>query len=325
MILDISDRSVLIKHVVRKGADAPFPPPEIQMGQNGLYYSNRGDINVRGNGQDIAEVDLLIIDHNDMVGFAEIVTSASELKELEAEIMYKKRLLGYLFGQATVPFILFSSVDLSRSSILQRLVKVTESTLIVTQPVEEIKSLLTSHDIRGIPRKPVHHPKLISLDVVQPKRSFDYKVIHDLRRDRVLQHMMSENPRKSLKMGDEIPPLAKKVILGALRPSAIRTLWKEIDFVIKEKSLTVDEALKRYSKIVIALDLPGYDPVIYMRSRNKKEYLKMVPRKTSGWRIESKRTPRMTGFFLWLESIHPSVGPGVAEQYAQIFLKMSGK
>jgi hypothetical protein len=34
----------------------------------------------------------------------------------------------------------------------------------------------------------------------------------------------------------------------------------------------------------------------------------MVPSKADGFKFESRRTPHMAGFFLWLESVRPALG-----------------
>lgn len=320
MVLDIAGKSDLIASIVRKGADAPFPPAEIGPGDNGLFYSNRGDIKICGNGQDIAEVDLLLVDATGAIAFAEIVTSPADLKGLEQEVHYKKRLLGYIYGQASVPFLLFSSVDISRSSIIQRLVREPDSVLIVTRPCDELKGLMRSADTRGVPRKPVQNPKFISLDAIQPPRKFDYKLLHDMRRDRALQVLMAGGGREEVARPDEIPPIVKKILFGALFESGIRTFCGEEGLVIRDHHHSCEDVMKRFSKVILAVDIPGFEPVIYLRVRNKKEYLKMVPRKTGGFRVESKRSPRMKGFFWWLESIEPTLGARVMQRYAEEFL-----
>ncbi len=321
IMLDISMESDHISGLVRKGADAPFPTIEVKMGQNGLFFSNRGDINIRGNGQDIAEVDLLFTAGDGRIGFAEIVTSGSDLRELEEEVHYKKSLLGYLYGQPSVPFILFSSVDISRSSVIRRLVKETESVLIMTRSCEELKPLLKRTSIKGIPRQPIRHPKLIDLSILQPRRQFNYKNIHDRRKDRLMKEMMKRKSPDEFIKKDDMPPIVKKILFGAVHESASKLLWEGKSFKIKEKRYTYEEISKEFSKVVLAIDLPAYEPVIYLRSKKKKEYLKVVVRKSGGFRVESKRTPRMTGFFLWLEILKPSLGPDVAERYAEIFLQ----
>lgn len=324
ILLDISIQSNLIRGIVRKGADAPFPPVEVASGQNGLFYSNRGDINIRGNGQDIAEVDLLLVSSSGSIAFAEIVTSPADLKGLEDEIHYKKRLLGYLFGQVHVPFLLFSSVDISRSTIIQRLIREPDSVLIVTGTCEEMRANLKMRDIRGIPRKPIRHPKLMDLSEVRPIRTFDYKHLHDLRRNKVLQTMMQDGRLPSLSDRDEIPPLVKKIILGALYSSGIRAFVRESRFSMKGHDYSYDELVKNFSKVILAVDLPEYEPMLYFRLRNKKEYLKVVPIKTGGFRIESRRSRRMKGFFLWLEDTAPTLGAAITSRYIELLLKPRG-
>lgn len=321
MILEISNDTDLIAGIVRKGADAPFPPLEIALGQNGLFFSARGDIKVRGNGQDLAEVDLLLQSSSNSIAFAEIVTSTADLKALEDEVRYKKSLLGYIFGQPHVPFILFSSVDISRSAIIRRLTREPDSVLIVTQTCEEIKKMLKERDIRGVPRKPVKHDKLITLDSIPPLRPFDYKHLHELRRRRVLRRLSRNETLKPGVSRDEIPPIVKKVLLGALYPSGMKTFLQESKFGLKNEPISLQEAKSRYSKIILAIDLPEYEPVMYFRVRDKKEYLKVVPVKSGGFRVESRRGQRIKGFYLWLESLEPSIGAKIAHQYTHAFLK----
>ena len=110
------------------------------------------------------------------------------------------------------------------------------------------------------------------------------------------------------------------MLLGALHESGSQEIWKGKDLTIKGTKYDQERINKDFSKIIIALDLPEFEPVIYLRSRNKKEYLKVVVRKSGGFRVESKRTPQMTGFFLWLESLRPTIGGRVARKYADIFL-----
>ena len=94
MFLEISQKSDCIKYIARKGADAPRAGAPACLGQNGIFYSKYGDITFRGNGQDLAEFDLILVDANGNVAFGEVVTSPADLKEFEIEIAFKKRLLG---------------------------------------------------------------------------------------------------------------------------------------------------------------------------------------------------------------------------------------
>jgi len=151
MILDLSLQTDLIRAVVARGADGPARVRRAQLGQNGLFYSNIGDIKVRGNGQDLAEVDLMLVDHTGALTFGEIITSPADLKELEEEIHYKKQLLGYLYGQPTVPFLLISSVDISRTAVVRRLLKEPDNILLTTATCEDLKTLIQPRDLRRSP------------------------------------------------------------------------------------------------------------------------------------------------------------------------------
>jgi hypothetical protein len=320
MLLELTETTGKVKYVVRKGADAPFPPIEIKLGQNGIFYSNRGDINIRGNGQDIAEFDIVFVDYMDRICFCEIVTSASDLKDMEAEVHYKKKLLSYLYAQAVVPFVLFSSVDISRSSIMKRLMRETESTLIVTPTCEELKNVLHRDSTRGVPRKPVDNSRLIGIEKIPIKRPFDYKKLHDMKRDRTLEIMMNGGGKEEMARPDEIPPVSKKVLFGALYPAAIRSLMHNRTYTMNSKKYVYDDMKNEFSKMVLAVDIPEYEPVIYLRSKKKNEYLKIVRKKSGELKVESKRTPQMTGFYLWLESLRPTLGSDVAQRYAEVFL-----
>jgi len=55
---------------------------------------------------------MLLVDSDNHIAFAEVVTSPADLKEFEQEIEFKKKLLGYLYNQKTTPFLLVSSFDL---------------------------------------------------------------------------------------------------------------------------------------------------------------------------------------------------------------------
>jgi len=319
-LLEMVDTSDKISFLVRKGADAPFPPIPVQIGQNGLFYSNRGDINLRGNGQDIAEVDLLFGDKDGRICFAEIVTSGSDLKEMEAEVHFKKSLLGYLFGQASVPFVLFASVDISRSSIMRRLVRETESAVIITQSCEILKRSLARAQVRGVPRKPVYNPKLVDLENLQPRRPFDFLKIHNERRDKIITAMFEGKTGAELDTAQNLPPITRKILFGALHPSGTRTLMKDRKFIHKDVTYTADNLHKYFSKVILAIDIPEYEPVIYMKSKTKREYLKVVKKANGNLKVESKRTPQMTGFYLWLENLQPTLGSRITRKYAEIFL-----
>ena len=323
MILDLSLKTNLILSVVARGADGPAKVQRARLGQNGLFYSNIGDIKVRGNGQDLAEVDLVLVDHTGALTFGEIITSPADLKEFEAEIRYKKQLFGYLYGQPTVPFLLISSVDISRTAVVRRLLKEPDNVLLTTPTCEDLKTLIRQRDMKRSPTRRIKHEKLISITDIPLRRPFDYKKLHDERLQNIVSTVTSKKGVGALGAPDEIPPIVKKVIFGGLYPSALRMLDSRYPIRIKGKTYDPDTIQKQFSKVVLAVNIPEYRPIIYLRTRNKKEYLKMVPNRAGGFKFESRRTPHMAGFFLWLESVQPSLGAELTRELLDAFPAIS--
>ncbi len=318
MFLDISKKSGTIKYLARKGADAPSRRENVKIGQNGLFYSKYGDITIRGNGQDLAEFDMLLVDSDKHVTFAEVVTSPSDLKEFEIEIAYKKKLLGYLYGQKITPFLLVSSFDLSNYSVVKRLAKDRTNAIIHTSSCEQIKSLVKHYRPRIIYNLPENHPKLIRATDIPMKNPFDYKRYHD----EVKTHLFTEITRTPGQVRpvitDRTGQLVKKVLYGGLFPPAIKAVCDTWGLTVKGKKIAFEDFSKYYSKAIIATDMPGYELIIYLRSKQKKEYHKMIQMKDGHFKFE-RPTPPKVGFFLWLETIQPTLGARITLQVLDAF------
>ncbi|MDD1676009.1 MAG: hypothetical protein LUQ17_04900 [Methanomicrobiales archaeon] len=313
MVLELSRSSDSIRGVAGKGADARGRKPLIGLGQNGLLHSRSGDIKIRGNGQDLAEIDLLLMGNDGSVAFGEIVTSPANIREIEDEIVYKKKLLGYLFGQEKVQFILFSSVDISRMATIRRVLKDPDNIFISTISCEEIRNLLQPSEIWQWSEKPFHSAKLLPINDFLAARSFDYKQLHDQKRKEVLDLLINEGGGKGKTIRETWSPV-KKVLVGALYPNAVRILTSRVVFRIGERRLTNREVETGFGKVVLAINIPEGEPVFYLKLRGKKEYLKMVRQRDGTFRCESARTRKMLGFFLWLESIQPTLGTAVTQK-----------
>ena len=327
MFLDIATRSDRIRFLAMKGADAPKKRDTVRIGQNGLFYSKYGDITIRGNGQDLAEFDLLLVDADNHVAFAEVVTSPSDLKEFEQEIAYKKKLLGYLYDQTIAPFLLVSSFDLSNYSVVKRLAKDRTNAIIHTSSCEEIKSIVKHYRPRILYNKPENHKKLIRATEIPIKNPFDYKRYHDEVRNRIFADISKNNAKKELKkfpeISDQTGQLVKKVLYGAMYPQAIKSLCDTYGLTVKGKKLDFEDFFKTYSKAVIATDLPGYELIIYLRYHQKKEYHKMVQVKDGHFKFE-RPTPPKVGFFLWLETLQPTLGVKITMDLLETFRISAG-
>jgi hypothetical protein len=308
MFLKMAIESDAIKSLALKGVDVPHGSRQrIKLGQNGLFYSRIGDITVRGNGQDLAEFDLLFIDRNNHVGFAEVVTSGSDMKEFEQEIAYKRALLGYLFNQKEVTFLLVSSFDVTNYVVGRRLVRTPLTLNIQTASCEEIKSKIVHRRMGHLMRPPRHEKYILARDIPL-RHPFEYERYHEFEKTRIFSWVSAGSGKGDRPdPGDATGRLVKKILYGALYPSAIRTLCKHHEFLIRGERIGYDDIMNRYKKAVLATDLPGFDPIIYLRNRRKQEYLKMVQNGDGNFKFE-RYTPPKVGFFLWLESLQPVLG-----------------
>ena len=318
MFLEMSLHSDEIRYLARKGADAPRQRNNFRLGQNGFFYSPQGDIVVRGNGQDLAEFDLLLIDSSGQVAFGEVITTPSDLKEFEVEIQYKKRLLGYLFGQKTVPFILASSLDLSNYSVVRRLIRSPENAVIHTITCDQIKTNLKHIRKKIVYQRPEKNPKLILANSIPLRQEFEYLKFHNEERKRIVDLIGAERDVKKTISQTESGLLVKKVLYGALFPSAVRALTDTRNLTIRGTQVPYDILMERFSKVVIASDLPEYEPILYLRPRREREYYKMIQDRSGNFRFE-RATPSTVGFFLWLESLTPSLGSKITLQLLDAF------
>ena len=318
MFLEISQKSDRIKYIARKGADAPKAGAQARLGQNGVFYSKYGDITFRGNGQDLAEFDLILVDADNNVAFGEVVTSPADLKEFEIEIAFKKRLLGYLYNQEHVPFLLISSIDISNYFVVKRLSKDPDNAIIHTSSCEEIKKLVKHYRPRILYTKPANHPKLIRATDIPLKSPIDYRKCYDDYRTRIFSELTHGRQKKAMVPATDAEALVKKILYGALYPHAIKAVCEEYGLVVKGKRVEYAEFFQYYSKAIVATDLPGFELIIYLRSRQKKEYLKMVQTKDGHFRFE-RPTPSRVGFFLWIESLQPSLGTKITLSILKTF------
>ncbi|HJK03441.1 MAG TPA: hypothetical protein O0X30_04405, partial [Methanocorpusculum sp.] len=104
-----------------------------------------------------------------------------------------------------------------------------------------------------------------------------------------------------------VSPIVKKVICGGLYPSALKGLVSEYGLRVKSEVLDYARLSQNYSKVVLAVDFPEMSPVIYLKPRKQRTYFKMVPLKAGGFKYE-RPTPSRVGFYLWLESVKPTLG-----------------
>jgi hypothetical protein len=234
------------------------------------------------------------------------------------EIAYKKRLLGYLYDQKVTPFLLVSSFDLSNYSVVKRLTKDRTNAIIHTSSCEQIKSLVKHYRPRILYNIPENHPKLIRATDIPMKHLFDYKRYHDEVKNRLFTEINRTEGRINPAIMDQTGQLVKKVLYGGLFPPAIKSICDTYGITVKGKKIAPEDFPKYYSKAIIATDLPNYELIIYLRSKQKKEYHKLIQMKDGHFKFE-RPTPPKVGFFLWLESIQPTLGAKITLQVLNVF------
>jgi hypothetical protein len=108
--------------------------------------------------------------------------------------------------------------------------------------------------------------------------------------------------------------LVKKIIIGGLYPNAVRTLANQFEFSINGKTLPPTKLFNSFTKVILAIDIPECKPIIYLKRKGRREYLKMVMHRNGMFQCESRRTTKMLGFFLWLEDTPPTIGSTVTQK-----------
>jgi len=312
LFLDLATQTDTIKAVVLKGADAPFRWQPVKMGQNGFYYSRNGDLTLRGNGQDLAEFDLLLQKKDGSIVFVEVVTSPADLKDFLQEIYYKKQVIRYLFNQKAVTFILVTSFPLSNYKGGRKVLGSDEHISISTSPCADLRPYIAGNwPKQGIkPRVPDANTCYMSdLKIVAP---FHYQTIHATERDWTIKQICNSNQSELILPSPErTASLVKKILFGSVYTSAFKQICKKYTIQVKGEDLSYEMVIKRYSQIILAADLPDYTPLIYLRFRQKKEYHKLVYHHPGVFKYE-RRTPPKVGFFLWLESLEPQLGTSIS-------------
>lgn len=311
LFLDIASKTDTLKSVVLKGADARGKKPFPALGQNGFFYSRNGDITIRGNGQDLAEFDLLMTKPDGSLIFVEVVTSPSDLKDFLQEIYYKKQVIRYLFNQKAVTFILVTSFPLTNYKGGRKVLGSEEHISICTRSCDNFrKHIAGTWSKQSL--KPYHPPgKTCLCTELTTAAPFPYKQFHDMEKDWVFSQLGNNNGPINLPSPYRTHTLVKKILFGRLFPSTVKRLCEQFRFVYRDQSFNAQELNDNFSKIILAADIPDYSPLIYLKPRQKKEYYKMVYDGQGTFKYERK-TPPKVGFYVWLESLEPELGSQVA-------------
>ena len=321
LFLDVARSNSAIKKMVLKGNDAPKKRIQPRLGQNGFFYSRNGDITIRGNGQDLAEFDLVMVQMNGSIVIVEVITSPTDLKDFMQEIYYKKQMIRYLFGQQEVTFILATSFPLTKYRGGNLVLGSEEHLNISTASCEKLQEYIQGKWEKNKTQKMPSEKVCYATDLIT-KRPFDYKLFHDNEKEWIYKQFESD-ALLSLPSPAITASLVKKILFGELYPSAIKALCKQYTFEYKGSILDINVIKSQFSKVILAVDVPDYTPLIYLRPRGKKEFYKMVYQGNGVFKYE-RRTPPRVGFFVWLESLNPELGREIVERTLHELCRFNG-
>ncbi|MCK5291423.1 MAG: hypothetical protein KAR39_05365 [Thermoplasmata archaeon] len=327
IVLHLSEESELIRGVVRKRADAPKKRPKPSLNQNGLYYDPDRYLVIRGHGQALGEIDLMLLDDNSDLIFIEVVISRQNLRGFVTEIDHKRALLREIVDQPTIPFLLISSVDLTNRQNTKRFLENQDNFYMTGPAVEETKVLLDKKIVLGGKKSRSKSSKLVDLKDITVNVEFDYERMHDKARDMLYGAIERNTPLDDLKaeVGDN--PIVSKVVLGCLHPNAMRLLFCERHISINRKTMSVEDSKKFFDRLILAVNLPELRPVLYLKVREKflrtkwkRTYLKLGPRKARLFTFERNISSHF-GFHMWLEDTKPTIGKELTRSVLQYFLR----
>ncbi len=282
-----------VKTVVRKFSDVPKTlRTQALLGQNGLFYDNDGRIVARGNGTDLGEFDLLFLDRENHVNFAEIKSSGNNLMDFDREIAYKRKILDYHFCQSHTHCLVFcpSNVSCHLSHVVS---SDPYMTLVETQEMD-LKVLQKSSQ----PLEPSNTNESICLTELS-QRTFHYNRIHDELREGII----AGYPLQSIETS-EPASLVNRILLGSACESDLIWLLNFKQLSVEGKRLDPQNFFKNFQTITVSLSLLHRRPILFLRGRWEEVYLKMGPKSVSEFEFERNIWPHRTVLFDWLENVN---------------------
>ena len=291
-LLIAAETSGPVKRVVAVRSDVP---PEMRtphrLGQDGFYYSELGEIKVRGNGIDLAEIDFLVEGQIGDFLFGEVVSSSNNLVGLPKEIRSKLTLLRMML-QRPVSSVLVSPDDLTRKV-----------------PVKELESVAGNFVVRTPPFEgPLDRLSGTRLESERVSRRSKLCYLRDLHTV-PLGYVQKEQEarvflRGSLSSDISVTDLVKRfedtildnVVIGRLDDDSRSALLNLYSFSVGEQNLDSRVLLQLFTHPVLALTLPELRPNLYFKSIREQTYLKFGPRGRGHFVLERLLRGRYTEY-----------------------------
>lgn len=268
-------KSSNIMGMIRKGADlSNNTKKNSSTCKEGLCYNGKGDIVIRGNGIDLAELDLVVFASDGSVVLIEVMNTGNNLAYEAKEIEHKKRLLRNLLRRR-IYAIVASAEDLSQKAVIKDITSDRENRFVWLRAIPEVNcDMLNNIEIAR--SEPIETKKLIYVDQVKQAKSSTYE-------EKVKKE--SEYVLDSLRKGRSFSSISDHLVT-----TEISNIWLfrvsflnfsqhlgSISFHIKKRKVLWEDLGTCFSSAIIGLSMSYLRPTVYWRIRKKKKYLKFVP------------------------------------------------
>lgn len=317
--LELTAKNESIKGIVRKGPDVICNIPKPEIDQNGFFYNKKGDILIRGSGIDLGEFDLLLIDSDSNLSFVEITNSKQNLKNFENEIQYKKSLIKEICGQQSVPFLLISSIDISNSHVVQNILEKPDNYFVHIDPFKKNKNILNSICTKNNHKVENGNSKLICLNDIKVNENFDYVKLHNKLKKQLFIAVKNKNSIEKMK-ANLTSSIVTKVILGCVSSNSIARIFRDDNILIDGDIWDADRLKKHFNKIILAINLPEFRPIIYLKMKRKHEYMKIGPSTISFFESERVINHFSNGLIKSLDNTNDYLGYNMTKQIIDFFL-----
>ena len=307
MIIRAVHGSEEISRVVLRRDDVPKKFRAIRpfLGQNGFYYSEGGEITIRGDGMDLGEFDSMALDSHGNLLSVEAMVSAKYIKGLVKEIHYKKYLLAQLFGRDPV-FVIVSPDNIARTSEGSLLAHEGGCYLVQTAPFEESLNKLSLSEIQSYQPNSTNIFKGILARNLPVTKTFSYRRVHNETRVKLMNAIASSSNKEFIGHSVEEPLLAR-IVIGQLDKEAVKNLTETWNLTINGSRIDPRLITDRVNRVMLVLRLPELRPGLYFKSENPKAFVKFAPFKKDEFGCERIIFPWSTPYFFMMDNNHDNV------------------
>lgn len=264
-----------IKFIIRKGKDAEAKEGKYsKRRKNGFAYSKKGLIFYRGNGQDLAEFDMLMLPEDKTIVLIEVTNSKLNLDGLTDEIKHKKSLIQSATGLA--PVVMFiSPLDLHEKHPVREFAAEENNIFVHLKELPDLtRELITEFSTMNT-RSTVNN-KLAGLDAIPLNPEFSYDRLVKENEENVIQQIAAGKSAYFIKRGVK-QNLVSNLFLFTLQVEKSKLLLDELTYFMRNDQISTETMRNCFSSIVVGLSLPYFRPTLYFKLKGRRHYLKFVP------------------------------------------------